>query len=78
MEDASFDVVLCTEVLEHEPEPIRAVHEFARIVRPGGKLLLTAPLGSGLHQDPFHFYGGYTPYWYRRFLTEAGFDNIEV
>ena len=33
---------------------------------------ITAPLGSGLHQLPFHFYGGYTPEWYRRFTKEAG------
>jgi SAM-dependent methyltransferase len=71
--DASFDVILCTEVLEHVPEPIKAVHELARILKPGGKLLMTAPLASLLHQEPFHFYGGYTPHWYRRFLPEAGF-----
>jgi len=76
--DASFDVILCTEVLEHVPEPIRAVKEFARIVKPGGKVLLTAPLGSGLHQEPYHFYGGYTPHWYRRFLHEAGFEDIQI
>ena len=76
--DASFDVILCTEVLEHLPEPIRAVTEFGRIVRPGGKILITAPLGSGLHQEPYHFYGGYTPYWYQRFLAEAGFDDIQI
>lgn len=76
--DASFDVILCTEVLEHVPEPIRAVREFARIVKPGGKLLLSAPLGSGLHQEPYHFYGGYTPHWYRKFLAEAGFREITV
>lgn len=70
--DDSFDVVLCTEVLEHVPEPIAAVRELARILRPGGRLLLSAPLGSILHQEPFHFYGGYTPHWYRRFLPEAG------
>ena len=64
--DASFDIALCTEVLEHVPDPIRAVREFGRILKPGGTLLLTAPLGSGLHQEPFHFYGGYTPHWYRR------------
>jgi SAM-dependent methyltransferase len=77
-EDGSFDAILCTEMLEHHPEPIRVVHEFGRILRPGGTLLLTAPLGSGIHQEPFHYYGGYTPYWYQRFLAEAGFDSIEI
>lgn len=76
--DASFDVILCTEVLEHVPEPVRVIAEFARILKPGGKLILTAPLGSGLHQEPFHFYGGYTPYWYRHFLPAAGFEQVSV
>ncbi len=76
--DGSFDAVLCTEVLEHVAEPIRVVHEFSRILRPGGRLLLTAPLGSGLHMEPNHHYGGYTPYWYHRFLGEAGFGEIVV
>jgi len=78
VEDTSFDVVLCTEVLEHVAEPILVVKEFARILKPGGKLLLTAPLGSGLHQEPYHYYGGYTPYWYHRHLGEAGFDDIQI
>jgi SAM-dependent methyltransferase len=76
--DASFDVVLCTEVLEHVPAPVDAVGELARILRPGGHLILTAPLGSGIHQEPFHFYGGYTPFWYQRFLTDAGFRDIAI
>nr|QIP04562.1 class I SAM-dependent methyltransferase [Bradyrhizobium symbiodeficiens] len=76
--DASFDVIICTEVLEHVPEPIAVIREFGRIVVPGGHLILTAPLGSGIHQEPYHFYGGYTPYWYQRFLEEAGFGSIVV
>jgi SAM-dependent methyltransferase len=72
--NASFDVVLCTEVLEHVPEPIKAVNEMSRILRSGGRLYLSAPLGSWLHQEPYHYYGGYTPHWYRRFLDAAGFD----
>jgi SAM-dependent methyltransferase len=78
VEGGSFDVVLCTEVLEHVPDPAGVVREIARVLRPGGKLLLTAPLGSGLHQTPYHFYGGYTPFWYRKTLAEAGFYNIEI
>ncbi len=72
--DASFDVVLCTEVLEHVPEPIVALREIARLLKPGGRLLLTAPLGSGLHQLPYHFYGGYTPQWYHHFAPRVGLE----
>lgn len=70
----SFDVILCTEVLEHVPEPIQAVAEIARILKPGGVAILTAPLGSRLHQEPYHFYGGYTPYWYQKFLPMYGLE----
>ena len=76
--DASFDVILCTEVLEHVPRPIEALHEMVRITRPGGRLFLTAPLGSGLHQEPYHFYGGYTDHWYRKFLTEFNCEIISI
>lgn len=74
----SFGAVLCTEVLEHHPEPIVVVKELARILEPGGMLILTAPLGSGIHQEPYHYYGGYTPWWYKRFLSAEGFDEIHV
>lgn len=76
--DHSFDVILCTEVLEHVPEPIKVLREISRLLKPGGRAFITAPLGSGLHQLPFHFYGGYTPEWYKRFCKEAGMEAIEV
>ncbi len=76
--DASFDVILCTEVLEHVPEPIEALREMSRILKPGGRLLITAPLGSGLHQLPYHYYGGYTPEWYRTFGGKFGLGIQEI
>lgn len=76
--DQSYDVVLCTGVIEHVPEPILAVREMSRILKKGGMLFLNAPLGSGLHQEPYHFYGGFTPHWYNKFLPEAGFTVLEI
>lgn len=72
--DGYFDVILCTEVLEHVPEPIAALREMARLLRPGGRLFVSAPLGSGLHQLPYHYYGGYTPGWYQHFGATFGLD----
>jgi SAM-dependent methyltransferase len=74
VDDSSFDAVLCTEVLEHLPEPIKAIQEISRILRPNGMVFLTAPLGSHLHQQPYHFYGGYTSFWYQEFLPRYNFD----
>jgi ubiquinone/menaquinone biosynthesis C-methylase UbiE len=76
--DKSYDVILCTEVIEHIPDPISAIKEISRILKPGGTLLITAPLQSGLHQEPYHFYGGYTKYWYQKFLTENNFSDINI
>jgi SAM-dependent methyltransferase len=78
VDDSSFDAILCSEVLEHLQDPVKAIYEFSRILKPGGRLILTAPLGSGIHQEPFHFYGGYTPYWYDNYLLEAGYINIKI
>lgn len=78
VEDNFFDVVLCTETFEHIPEPIPALKELARIIKPGGRILLTAPLGSGLHQLPYHFYGGYTPEWYKHFAVKFGLEVNEI
>jgi len=47
--DASFDVVLCLQVLEHVPDPAAAVRELRRAVRPEGRVLLST---HGIY--PFH------------------------
>lgn len=76
--DSTFDAVLCTEVLEHVPDPVVAVFELSRLLKPGGTLLLTAPLCSFEHQEPYHFYGGFSRYWYQRVLAAAGLRDIRV
>jgi ubiquinone/menaquinone biosynthesis C-methylase UbiE len=41
--DHSFDVVLCTEVLEHVPDPAVVVAELARVTKPGGRVIVSIP-----------------------------------
>jgi len=43
LQDKSLDGVICSEVLEHVPNYQAALDEFARVLRPGGKLLITSP-----------------------------------
>ncbi|NMC36400.1 class I SAM-dependent methyltransferase [Candidatus Beckwithbacteria bacterium] len=78
VKDKSYDAILCTEVLEHVPYPIEAIKEMARILKPGGKLWITAPFASGLHQEPYHFYGGYSPYFYKLFSQKFDLKIKEI
>jgi SAM-dependent methyltransferase len=71
--DASFDAVLCSEVLEHVPDPTKALDEFARLLKPGGVLILTAPFASLVHFAPYHFCSGFSRYWYEHHLSQRGF-----
>jgi SAM-dependent methyltransferase len=52
VEDASFDVVLCLQVLEHVPEPAAAVRELRRVVRPGGRVLASTHGVYPYHPNP--------------------------
>lgn len=76
--DSVFDAILCTEVFEHIPYPIETVREFSRLIRPGGKLILTAPTACLRHMDPYFFYSGFSDRWYEKILTENGFKIEEI
>jgi SAM-dependent methyltransferase len=70
--DASFDAILCTEVLEHVVEPVAVVKEFSRLLKPGGHLWVTTPHGCYVHMEPYHYNNGLTEYWYRHWLPAFG------
>jgi ubiquinone/menaquinone biosynthesis C-methylase UbiE len=69
--DRSFDVVLCTEVLEHVADPVAAIQELSRLLKPGGHIILTAPFCSLTHFAPYHFSSGLSRYWYEYHLKAA-------
>jgi methionine biosynthesis protein MetW len=71
--DETFDVVTCTETLEHVDKPKRAVAEMTRVVRTGGSIILSVPDGTTDHEE-VHLYR-YTPVKLRRLLS--GFLHVE-
>jgi SAM-dependent methyltransferase len=77
LETGRVDAVVCTQVLEHLAEPGEALDEFHRVLRPGGRLIITVPLTWYLHELPHDFYR-YTSYGRRHILERAGFVEIEI
>lgn len=72
-----YDTVLLIEVLEHVPNPFRVVGELFRVLRQGGKVILSVPHLSRLHEEPFDFYR-YTHYGLKHLFENAGFDVVEL
>ena len=76
--DASFDVILCSEVFEHLPDALKAIDEFTRLLKSGGRLILTAPFASLVHFAPYHFSSGFSRYWYEYHLPFRNFTIEEL
>jgi 2-polyprenyl-3-methyl-5-hydroxy-6-metoxy-1,4-benzoquinol methylase len=60
LESEAFDLVLMTEVLEHVPDEHAALAEVHRIMRPGGRLLISVPNAESLVQRYFAWRNGFT------------------
>ena len=73
--DASFDAVFMMEVLEHVTEPQQALSEIRRILKPGGRLILSVPFIFPLHDEP-HDYYRYTKYGLAYMLRNFG--NVRI
>jgi ubiquinone/menaquinone biosynthesis C-methylase UbiE len=77
-QDESFDIVLCSEVLEHLPNAVLALQEFQRLLKKDGVLILTAPFCSLTHFAPYHYSTGFNRYFYEYHLKQLGFEITEI
>jgi SAM-dependent methyltransferase len=78
VEDASFDVVLCLQVLEHVPEPAAAVRELRRVVKPGGRVLLSTHGVYPFHPNPDDLWRWTSTGLDRLFRTNAEWASVTV
>lgn len=78
IDDQSFDNVLCSEVLEHIPDPVAALNELTRILKKNGRLIITAPFLMPTHQAPYYFTSGFSRYWYTHHLEKMGCEIYEL
>lgn len=75
--DASFDVVLCTQVLEHVENVELAGAEIARLLRPGGCALITVPFLYPTHEAPYDFQR-FTHFGLRGLVRRHGLEVLNL
>jgi SAM-dependent methyltransferase len=73
--EATFDSLVCTQVLEHLWDPAQAISEFWRVLKTGGGILVTVPQTNELHEEPFDFYR-FTQFGISRLLGQCQFDIL--
>lgn len=69
--DESYEVILCTGLLEHIPEPKRIIADFKRILKPGGELIIGASAVFSFHECPNDFYH-FTPFSFKLLFKDWG------
>ncbi len=75
--DAGFDTIVSTEVLEHVPDPQKALREMYRVLKPGGYLILSTPMYWPRHEMPYDYFR--YPYdGLLHLVKESGFELVEL
>jgi len=76
--DASFDLVLCTQVLEHCDDPAQAVRELRRVTAPGGRVLASTHGVQVYHPSPVDYWRWTHEGLRRLFETNAAWSSLTV
>jgi 2-polyprenyl-3-methyl-5-hydroxy-6-metoxy-1,4-benzoquinol methylase len=75
-ETTKYDIIICTEVLEHVPDPVASFKKMVSLLSPKGNLVISVPLMSLMHQAPYWFQSGLSPQWFE-YHSKSNYMNIE-
>lgn len=75
--DSCFDAVICSELLEHVPAPLAVLGEVHRVLKVGGRVLISVPFLYPIHADPYD-YGRYTDTYWVKELDRIGFTILAL
>lgn len=75
--DAQFDTIILSDVLEHIPDPELLWREMARVLSPGGKVIMNVPFYYSIHAHP-HDYYRYTNFALERFVANNGLELVQL
>lgn len=75
--DQAIDAAVCIQTLEHVNEPMQVINEIGRVLKPGGRLYLSAPMCWHQHQKP-HDYFRYTSFGFRYLIENSQMKVIEM
>tara|TARA_Y100000310_G_C20617994_1_gene781696 strand:- start:866 stop:1567 length:702 start_codon:yes stop_codon:yes gene_type:complete len=88
--DNTFDVVLFCEVIEHVEDDAKVLREICRVLKPGGRVVITTPSLKGFfahsklkqlghhHGGEFHYRDGYEPADLEKKLEENGYKHLQT
>jgi SAM-dependent methyltransferase len=76
-DDNTFDLIICTQVLEHAVDPARLLRECNRILKDKGKIFLTMPFVYPEHAIPYDF-RRFTSYGHKLIFKESGFTIEKI
>jgi len=75
--DKTYDVIICTQVLEHVKRPEKVIFELFRVLKPGGRLFLTVPQCYGIHMVPYNYFNFHI-YGLQFLLEQGGFSIVSI
>lgn len=73
----SFDAAVCIQTLEHVNDPFQVIAEIGRVLKPGGRFYLSAPMAWHQHQKPHDFFR-YTSFGFKHLLELGGMRVVEM